>query len=65
MKAYNVTWITKENRQEVKHEKTFEAENAKAARSAFNRYYDSLAGHSVLSHYPHPFNITITRAKES
>lgn len=63
MKTYIVTWDTKENRREIPHEKTFEAENAKAARKAFDRYYDSLIGRSVLSRYPHPFHIKVTLKK--
>lgn len=60
MKTYTVTWIIKNNRQGIPYEKTFEAENAKEARKAFDRYYDSLIGRSVLSHYPHPFHIKVT-----
>lgn len=59
MKTYTVTWITKENKREYTHQKTFEAENAKAARKAFDDYYDGLIGHSVLSSYPHPFRIKV------
>lgn len=59
MKTYTVTWFTKENKREYTHQKTFEAENAKAARKAFDDYYAGLIGHSVLSNYPHPFRIKV------
>lgn len=63
MKRYIVSWDTKENRHEIPYEKEFEAENAKEARKAFDAYYDSLIGHSVLSRYPHPFHIKVTLKK--
>lgn len=56
MKKYIITWITKRNRQEVEHEKVIEAENAKAAREAFDDWRLDKEG-------PHAFRIKVKLLK--
>lgn len=63
IKTYIITWDTKESGHQIPHAKTLDAVSAKAARKAFDLYYDSLIAHSVLSHYPHPFHIRVTLEK--
>ena len=65
MKQYIVTWDTKENRREYPHKQTFRAENAKAARKEFDRWYGQKIMRYPLNHYPHPFHIKVTLDREA
>ena len=64
MKKYRVTWITKQNRREEEHERIIEAENAKAAREAFDAWqFDKEASSIMGRHWPHAFRIQVKLLK--
>lgn len=60
--TYCVSWITKRNKRTNEHGMYIDADNAKEARSAFDRFYDYLFKNDKKA--PHPFHIVIFRVKE-